>query len=298
MTFTRVLLAALLLALAGSTLACAPAGSDELVAKSGLEPRFKPGKRAEKDAKQVGNQQAGRPGGGAAGRGKRRPKATSSTSPAAQRAPESESSSPQASPTKGTSTPGSDPGASPTSSPTKPASPSKAATPTSPAAPTSAGPSSVSDPRGDVRGGLGGVPAHVDVVGAAVSGDGGGFEVRIKVAGTLPQVSDGSNVENVVAFFDVDLDGMVDYEAWGHLAEEGWSASARAPGGATFGAASGVTATPSGDTLVLSFPASVVGNARSFQWSAATEYGSLAQVASGATATDYAPDNAGVRFGS
>ncbi|UUZ60375.1 hypothetical protein [Nocardioides sp. B-3] len=124
----------------------------------------------------------------------------------------------------------------------------------------------------------------------------GGFEVRIRVAGTLPQVWDGSNVENVVAFFDVDLDGRVDYEARGHPAEEGWSASSRSPSGAGFGAASGVTATPVGDTLVLSFPASVVGDASSFQWSVATEFGSLAQVASGTTASDFAPDSGGVRF--
>ncbi|EON22907.1 hypothetical protein CF8_3144 [Nocardioides sp. CF8] len=279
-----------------ATLGCAPSGADDVAARgSRLDPDFKPGKgkhRVGEHGRARGAKPAAREGERDA-KGERRDgeKTKSITKPAA--------SSPSSTPTNG-------PSKSSSSSPTKSApttsgpapsegqSASTTATPTT--GPTPAGSASVSDPRGDVRGGLTGAPAHADAVGAVVTRTAGGFEVRIQVAGALPQVWDGSNVENIVAFFDVDLDGQVDYETWGHLAEDGWSASARRPDGASFGAASGVTATPSGDTLVLSFPASVVGGATSFQWSVATEFGSLTQVASGTTATDFAPDSGGVRF--
>lgn len=292
MNFSRALVASCLLVVGTATLGCAPSGADDVTGRaSRLDPDFKPGKgkhRAGENGRARDAKPAARDGERGA-KGKRRDgdKAKSITKPAASSPSSTSTESPSKSPSKNAPT-------KPGPTPSEGQSASTTATPTT--APTAAGSASVSDPRGDVRGGLTGAPAHADAVGAVVTRTAAGFEVRIQVAGALPQVWDGSNVENIVAFFDVDLDGQVDYETWGHLAEDGWSASARRPDGASFGAASGVTATPSGDTLVLTFPASVVGGATSFQWSVATEFGSLTQVASGTTATDFAPDSGGVRF--
>lgn len=305
MKLTRVLFAVVLLVVGATTVGCAPSGSDDLVGSgSSLEPDFKPGKRKHRaaDDHAKGHKAHGaKPAAARAGKGTPQASPSSTKTPA----PGSPSSagpttSPTPSPTEG---PSKGPGgptttaASPTAASPTATSASPTATSASPTAtPSAGGSTSVKDARGDVRAGLVGAPAYADVVGAAVTRTAGGFEVRVQVAAAFPQTMDGSNVENVVAFFDIDLDGQVDYETWGHLAEEGWSASGREPGGAKFGAASGITATPAGDTLVLTFPASVIGDPTSFQWSVATEYGSLAEVAAGTTSSDFAPDSGGVRF--
>lgn len=293
MNFSRVLVASVVL-VAGTATGCAPSGADDVGAGAGdgrsrLDPDFKPGRGKRGDAKGTrggsGESKAKGPGRSPATKGA--PTSTPTAEPGAP-ATSSPSSSATKDPTKSPTT-----GTTPT--PSRTPSASTAASPTATPTPTTGGSASVGDAKGDVRG-LTGAPAHADVVGAVVTRAAGGFEVRIRMAGEVPRVWDGSNVENVVAFFDVDLDGQVDYETWGHLAEEGWSASARRPDGAAFGADSGVTATPSGDTLVLTFAPSVIGDPNAFQWSVATEFGNLTQVASGTTSTDFAPDSGGVRF--
>ena len=52
----------------------------------------------------------------------------------------------------------------------------------------------------------------------------------------------------------------------------------------------------SGSTITLAFAASVIGGTPGFQWSVASEHGTLEQVASGTTAQDYGPDDGAARF--
>lgn len=190
------------------------------------------------------------------------------------------------------------PGPEPAPAPATPAgSPSVPTSPHSTAAPTPAGPlrAALGDPRGDVRGGLGAAPAHVDLRGASVTRAEGGFEVRVDVAGTFPARQQGSQVQNVAAFFDLDGDALVDYETWGTLSDSGWSGSYRTPDSARFGSSSGVGVRPEGATLVLTFPLSHLEGARAFRWQVGSEWGSFEQVASGTTASDRAGDG-GVSF--
>lgn len=170
--------------------------------------------------------------------------------------------------------------ASPSGAPTTPSAPSSQP---APAGPLTAG---LSDPRGDVGGGIGRAPAHVDVVAASVTREATGFTVRVVFAGALPRRAEGSQVENVAAFFDLDGDALVDYETWGTLSDDGWGSSYRTPSSARFGNDSGVRTGVEGSTLVLRFPHSHLEGDRSFRWQVGAEWGTYEQVASGTTASD------------
>lgn len=178
------------------------------------------------------------------------------------------------------------------------AAPSKTAAPRAPATPKTVGPSraAVSDPTGDVRGGLTGSPDFLDLTGAELVRTSAGFEIRVRAAGAYPGRQDGSNTMNVVSFFDLDGDGQVDYEVWASLADNGWSSSYRTPSGARFGDDSGVQVRPDGSTLVVSFPLGHLERARSFRWATGAEWGTYEQIASGTTASDNAPDSGVARF--
>lgn len=154
---------------------------------------------------------------------------------------------------------------------------------------------SLTDPAGDVRSTLG-APSYVDVVGADLVRADGRFTLKVALNGAPPGALSGGKTMNLASFVDVDGDGRIDYEMWGNLADSGWSGSYRHPDGAKFGRTSGVDVHASGRAVVISFPASHVGGADSFRWSVAAEYGSYEQVASGTTATDYAPNSGAVAF--
>lgn len=257
--FSRTLVSGVV-ALGVSLSACAPpgAGEDE-AAESNLKPQFSahPGKKDKPDK----------------AKGPRRPKKDRATAPTS-----GETQAPA------TTAPG---------AATSPAAPTSGASP----APTPAGPmtASLTDPSGDVSGGLGGTPDHVDLAAAGVTRTANGFEVRIEFGGLLPTRSEGSQVQNVAAFFDLEGDGLVDYETWGSLSDNGWGSSYRTPDDARFGSDSGVTARPDGSTLVLTFPLGHLDNARSFRWQVGTEWGTPEQIATGTTASDRAGEG-GVAF--
>lgn len=183
---------------------------------------------------------------------------------------------------------------------TRSAEPGDATAAPSPSAP-SAPPSPVtaravaSDPAGDVAG-LGGAPAYVDLSRVTLARDGQRYRLVVETAGTLPLRQEGDDTMNVEGFVDRDRDGAVDYEVWATLADDGWGSSSRDPDGARFGEASGVEVSVAGSTLTMVFAGSVVGGAESFQWSAASEYGTVEQVAAGTTAQDYAPDRGAAAF--
>ena len=100
---------------------------------------------------------------------------------------------------------------------------------------------------------------------------------------------------NVASFFDVDGDGVIDYEVWVNLADTGWGSAYfdNNGSGAKFGQASGVAVEVAGDELVLRFPLAHLGDSRSFRWSSASEWGRYAVISTPAAASDDAPDNDG-----
>ena len=152
----------------------------------------------------------------------------------------------------------------------------------------------VADGRGDASG-LN-TPAYVDLTGAVITRSGDRFTVRVDVGATLPTRQTDDHTMNVACFVDTDGDGSVDYEMWANLSDAGWGTSYRHPEGARFGDDSGVGVAVAGHTLTLAFPASHVGGATSFRWAVGSEYGTLAQVSSGTTAHDLAPDGSAVRY--
>jgi hypothetical protein len=176
-------------------------------------------------------------------------------------------------------------------------SPAPSATaPATDAAPSStAAAARVRDPSGDVSG-LGGAPSYVDLTGATLALDDDRVRLVVETGGTLPTRQEGDRTMNVVGFVDGDLDGTVDHEVWATLADDGWGSSSRHPDGARFGEESGVEVRVSGSTLTLVFARGLIGGDSVFQWSAAAEYGTLEQVASGTTARDHAPDSGAVAF--
>lgn len=141
------------------------------------------------------------------------------------------------------------------------------------------------------------MPAYVDVSGAEVASKAAGFAVEVVVASSLPRRMTGNNTMNMVAFFDTDGDGSIDYEALAGLADTGWTTASRSPSGSRFGSDSGVRVTVSGKTLTLGFARSFLGGAGEFRWAVGSEYGTYEQVAAGTTAHDYAPDTGAVAFG-
>lgn len=283
MKFPRALALTAALITVSATLACAPDGVAESTSGSNLEPRFK---ARDGRAGRRTTTRAGRSGGQAEATRKSRrdsggkPRATSGSTP-------TPSGTPSA-PSKPSRTPSATPTTTPSSTPTT--------TPT--AEPTAASidaTTSAADATGDVSGATLGAPAHVDLVQASLTRAGGRYEARAGFAGALPGSANGSQVQSVVVFLDVDLDGSVDHEVWGHLSDAGWSPSHRGPSGASFGPASGVTVVAQGDNLVLRFAAMLIGDPGGLQWSVASEWGTYEQVASGTTAQDFAPDSGGVR---
>lgn len=104
---------------------------------------------------------------------------------------------------------------------------------------------------------------------------------------------------NVASFFDVDGDGVIDYEIWANLADTGWSPAYfdNTGAGGKFGQGSGVEVEVAGGELVMRFPLSHLANSRGFRWSLASEWGRYEVISSPAAARDDAPDNDGfVRF--
>jgi hypothetical protein len=137
-------------------------------------------------------------------------------------------------------------------------------------------------------------PAWADLAGATLTRSGNQFELRIQLGGgTAPQKTDSDHTMNVASFYDVDGDGNVDYEAWANVADSGWSGSwfDDRNGVSKYGADAGVTWTPEGDAIVMRFDAAHVGNAKSFRWSIASEWGRYETLSGPTSSKDDAPDN-------
>ena len=161
-----------------------------------------------------------------------------------------------------------------------------------------AGPVSIQDPSGDLSASPEGAPPSADIVAVALTRKGDEIEVRTTFAGPVPVKQSGSKGMNVASFYDVDGNGMVDYEVWASLADNGWGTGHLDDrrNKATFGPSTGIEVTVEGKTLVTRFPLERVGGARGFRWSAASEWGSYESMAASTSARDYAPDDGAAEY--
>jgi hypothetical protein len=186
----------------------------------------------------------------------------------------------------------------PSAKPAKPAR-SRSAVPAH-ADPGAADPAPVrtSDPAGDLSTSLEGAPSSADVVAVQLDRAGDMVEVRTTFAGRVPTRAKGAKGMNVASFYDVDGNGIVDYEVWVSLADNGWGTGHldRRERESSFGPSTGIEVSVQGDTLVTRFPLDRIGGVERFRWSAASEWGSYESMAASTSARDYAPDDGAVRY--
>jgi hypothetical protein len=144
-------------------------------------------------------------------------------------------------------------------------------------------------------------PVWADLISARLERAPDGFTLRVRLGGgAAPSTTDEDHTMNVASFYDVDGDGQIDFEIWANLASGGWGGSwydDTAGGGAQFGDESGVTIETSGPEIVVRFPLSNLGDATSFRWSVASEWGRYETLGTTLMARDDMPDNdAAVQF--
>jgi hypothetical protein len=156
----------------------------------------------------------------------------------------------------------------------------------------------VKDPSGDLSRSVEGSPASADIVRVQLARRGDVVEVRTTFAGTVPRRQTDSRGMNVASFYDVDDNGIVDYEVWTSLADDGWGTGYldRRREKASFGARTGIEVTVDGNTLVTRFPFERIAAAKVFRWSAASEWGSYQSMSTSTSARDYAPDRGSVDY--
>ena len=153
---------------------------------------------------------------------------------------------------------------------------------------------SFDDPVGDAVGGLDDdPPAWADIAGARLvrNDDAYGLSVRLG-GGTVPQRAPDGRTLNVATFFDVDGDGVVDFEIWANLGTEGWGVAYydNTDGTGGFGDESNVTVMVRDQSLELVFPDVLLDQAERFRFSLASEYGNLDVLGSAYAHRDDAPD--------
>lgn len=160
------------------------------------------------------------------------------------------------------------------------------------------GPASIQDAPGDLSASAEGTPPCADIVGVTLTRRGARIEVRTTFAGAVPATQSGGKGMNVASFYDVDGNGMVDYEVWASLADDGWGTGHLddRQNRATFGPSTGIEVTVEGRTLVTTFPPDRIGGAETFRWSAASEWGSYESMAASTSARDYAPDDGAAQY--
>ena len=156
----------------------------------------------------------------------------------------------------------------------------------------------VSDPVGDLSRSLEGAPASADIVAVTLRRSGSTVEVRTRFAAAVPTRQSSGRGMNVASFYDVDDNGIVDYEVWASLADDGWGTGHldRREERASFGPGTGIEVRVEGDTLMTTFPVERIDGADVFRWSAASEWGSFESMAASTSARDYAPDDGALDF--
>lgn len=152
----------------------------------------------------------------------------------------------------------------------------------------------LSDGTGDLRGlAAARAPDHADlrqldlVVGTQEA------QIRIAFAAPAPESAEGDSILNVATYHDVTGDGHIDYEIWASLTSDGWGTSwfDIREGTARFAADDDVEVEVVDGALLLTFPPSHLGGARSGRWLASSEWGTVVDMSAGASAKDDAPDD-------
>jgi len=174
--------------------------------------------------------------------------------------------------------------------------PGEGAPPPQGSAPSPAGaPVAVSfdDPVGDAVGGLDAdPPPWTDLAGGSLEHRDGVYRLAVELGGDAPERAPGSETMNIASFFDIDDDGTVDHEIWVNLDGEGWGPVRYDDRGTVApGAESGVTIEVRGRSVILAFPASVIGAPEGLRFSTASEYGAIEVIGTDFARRDDAPDD-------
>lgn len=156
----------------------------------------------------------------------------------------------------------------------------------------------ISDPAGDLTRSLEGAPGSADIVAVQLDRTGDTVEVRHTFAGPVPARMESDKGMNVASFYDVDGNGIVDYEVWASLADNGWGTGHldRRERESSFGPSTGIEVSVQGDTLVTRFPLARIGGVERFRWSTASEWGSFESMAASTSARDHAPGEGAVAY--
>jgi hypothetical protein len=154
---------------------------------------------------------------------------------------------------------------------------------------------SIEDAAGDVQSGtpLQDPPAWVDLREVRLERLPDGFELTVEFDAPVPVRRDDERITNVATFYDVDGDGELDYQIYATSTSDGWGSAHydHVAGRSRYGDDDGIDVTVEDGVLVLRFSASHLGQASRFQWSAATQWGTLAELEAGTDARDRAPDD-------
>jgi hypothetical protein len=157
----------------------------------------------------------------------------------------------------------------------------------------------VTDATGDMTATLGSPPASADITAVELSRSATEVTVRLTFADAVPtRQEDDSRTTNVATFYDVNGNGVVDYEIWVSLADNGWGTGYldRRNHQSSFGPATGIEVSVEGSTLVTRFPVDRIDGASQFRWSAASEWGGYEAMATSTSARDHAPDDGAVGY--
>lgn len=152
----------------------------------------------------------------------------------------------------------------------------------------------VQDPTGDVDEPLlVDAPEYADLRAGSIEIDGDRVTLSVSFATETPETSDDDHTMNVASFYDVDGDGTVDYEVWANLSSTGWGTSWFDNGRkqALYGSDDEVEVEVTPAALVLTYPRSYLGDARTFRWALAAEWGTYEALTTGRMTSDRAPDD-------
>jgi hypothetical protein len=152
----------------------------------------------------------------------------------------------------------------------------------------------LTDPKGDATTSVADpAPSWADLRGGTLLRTAQGFQLRIRMADSVPHRGDATHTINVASFYDVDGDGSIDYEVWANLAEGGWGTSWFDDRNRRALVMEGdrVNVEIVGDEVVLRFPLGHIGDAERFRWSLAMEWGRRDALGTLGTVRDDAPDD-------
>ena len=150
------------------------------------------------------------------------------------------------------------------------------------------------DPVGDATRGLStsAPPPWTDLAGASLERQNNAYRLSVRLGGAAPSTAPGAETMNIATYFDIDLDGDVEYELWVNLGSNGWGPVwYDDKGGALPGDRSNVTVVVNGDRVQLLFPDVMLEKPERLRFSVASEYGPLSSIGSATARRDDAPDN-------